>query len=158
MKLNIPNKTLLASIVLTMLLSLHSCHSKKADYFHVFDIELASQLNNSKSQMEVNEFELLINLFNNTRYTYYLSDEKEKLVNNLDLGDQQFRLTEVYKEGSVNAFQFVDYKGMSFKINNESSNSNGIRGLDWDLVEIKNRKKTFWGFDCHFHFLAPVIS
>jgi hypothetical protein len=150
MNLELFSKFLATWLLLKMLFLVQSCQPVNSDYFHVFEVKLITYLDNNDSQVDYIEFEPLVDLFNNTRYTYYLSGEKEKVVNKLFLDDQQFRLTEVYEKGSIDSFQFINYMGMSFKMKKQARISKAVKGLEWDLVEMKSRKKTFWGFNCHF--------
>ncbi len=127
-----------------------ACSNKDANQVDVFYIEVVASLDEDHIMSNRAEYFPLLDLFNNTSFVYYHSDRKQKLVHNLNLGDQKFKSTETFQEGKVGEYRFVEYLGSQFKMENEKNTNSYQRGIDWDIVEIKDRKKDFFGYECNF--------
>ena len=127
-----------------------SCTPSTNESFDVFYIDIAAMVNETYALQDQSDLNSLVELFNNSTFVYYYSENKEKLVHQLKIGDQYFRSTIVFHEGRLGVYQFVEYLGNSFLIKKTTDLKPAVKGIDWDLIEIKSKKKQILDFDCKF--------
>ncbi|TVQ51352.1 MAG: hypothetical protein EA362_00460 [Saprospirales bacterium] len=141
---------LISSAFILFGIAFTSCSDNGENIYEVFHIEVSASLDEDNVLANHTEYLPLLELFNNTNYVYYYSDSKHKLIHNLNLGDQQFKSIETYQEGKVGEYRFIEYLGSRLKMKNTKKQDTYKRGIDWDIVEIKDRQKDFLGYKCNF--------